>query len=275
MSFKKLDSRNVSHDKIQLSSLQAEDMQYYNLSKQDLVDMCWKELSKKLKIEEYDYRKNKNIYNSLRVIARDITLLIRNHARAIVFKGAVYNPLRNKVELVFNNISELPDHLKKNMKIHQGDYNSPIIDLILAIDIFVKIKEVKKLTLPDYMTEIYSERYQKHVLPINLIQDPDKKNKAILSITSFDNNEDTSDSEGTKKPTEASNDTSQADDLPYTEKSPEEPLREAYEEESETKDDTTLDDMLDVPVFVNSEKTANKFKRMSSILRKAGEGETE
>ncbi|MCH4813141.1 hypothetical protein [Vreelandella neptunia] len=276
MNFNKLDSRNIKQNGIKLSSLQAEDMEKYGLTKQDLVKLCWKELNKKLKIEEYDYRKNKNIYNSLRVVARDITLLVRDNAKAIVFKGATYNPTRQKVNLAFNNISELPAIIQKNIVIDEGDNEAPIIDLIFAIETFTAIRTDKKLRLPDYLTEFYTDRYQNHVLSINILDTPEEKTKAILSITHFESNQ------GYQKPTEGQIGLTLADDLPYVDKDPVEPLQEPQEQEpQEVKKESIqekpiqepdeLVDVLDIPVFASREKTVNRLQKLSSILRTEGE----
>lgn len=271
MSLKKLDSRTSPQQKVKLSSLQAEDMERLGVTKKDLNKMCWSELSRRLKLEECDYSRNKNIYNSLRVVARDIFLLVKENFKAIAFKGAVYNEQRNKVELGFKNISELPSFIKRESDIDSNDV--AFMDLALAVETFTTIRKEKRLNLPKHLSFFYTDRYQMKVLPINTIQDPLKKTQAINSITSFESNQAGTELEATEKPLKATDRPEVADTPPYEDKATEKPV-EAIQEPGEGETVDELDEFELPPIenmlgeeSIDKERTMSKLRNISSKLR--------
>lgn len=284
--------KKQKESKIKLSSLQKADMERLGVTKQGLNKLCWKEYQRRFKVEDYDYRRNKNVSNVLRVVRRDILLLTRDYAKAITFKGASYDPVRGKVELSFNGAEEIVSHIRKNMDTNHLQEDHPIFDLIFAIETFATIKKEKRINLPKYLSEVFTERYMKHTMQVNLITSPEKRAEFIASITHFGDNKVIDEGMsgvqggGEKAP-------QPEDDLPYIEAGRQEatqkpaeateedrvgqPTTEAVDEPQKPQEaeEEGLTDLLDIPVFARreSEDMKVKFKSMADRLKKQGEAE--
>jgi hypothetical protein len=285
--------KKQKESKVKLSSLQKADMEKLGITKQGLNKLCWKEYQRRFKVEDYDYKRNKNVSNVLRVVRRDILLLTRDYAKAIIFKGASYDPVREKVELSFNGAEEIVSHIRKNMDTNHLQEDHPIFDLIFAIEIFATIKKEKRINLPKYLSEIFSERYMKHTMQVNLITSPDKRAEYIASIAHFGVNKvidegmsGIHEGSGKKAP-------QPEDDLPYIEAGRQgatlkpveateedrvgQPTTKAIDEPQKPQEakEESLTDLFDIPVFARreSEDVKVKFQSMADRLKNQGEAE--
>lgn len=285
--------KKQKESKIKLSSLQKADMERLGVTKQGLNKLCWKEYQRRFKVEDYDYKRNKNVINVLRVVKRDILLLTKDYAKAITFKGASYDPVRGKVELSFNGAEEIVSHIRKNMDTSHLQEDHPIFDLIFAIEIFATIKKEKRINLPKYLSEVYSERYLKHTMQVNLITTPEKRTEYIASITHFGVNKVIDEGMYGVQVVSGKKAHQPEDDLPYIEAGRQGATQKPVEATEEDKigrhttkaidepqkpqeaEDKSLTDLFDIPVFARqeSEDMKVKFKSMADRLKNQGEAE--
>jgi hypothetical protein len=184
-----LTNRNMNDGFRKIASLTDDDYKDYNITRKQLVNLCWKEYMRRFKIESYDFKRNKNIDNALKVVSRDIFLLTKESAKHIVFKGAQYNPVTNKIKLSFKNSRDLHSFIKENTIDSGEELTDKQLNLLIAIEMFNTIYKTKRLNLTDFLTKYYFERYNSIVLNVNTSKSRGQDyEKIISSITSFDNN---------------------------------------------------------------------------------------
>ena len=188
-------NKNMNDGFRKIALMEEGDHKELNITKKQLVKLCWKEYARRFKVESYDFRRNKNIDNALKVVARDILLLTRESAKHIVFKDAEYNPNTGKVKLAFSNSRDLHSFIKQHTIDEGKELTDQQLNLLIAIEMFNTIYKTKRLNLPDFLTQYYSQRYNSIVLNINISKarggNPDE---IIASITSFDNKNERDDS---------------------------------------------------------------------------------
>lgn len=172
---------------IKIAEMTEDDYESNNLTKKDINIKAWKEYQRRFKIEPYDF-KRKNVDNALIVVKKDINLLSKKYAMHIIFKGAKYNPNTQKVKLAFTDTKDLYNYIINNVKVEE--IRTPIINLLMAIEVFNIIKQEKRLKLPEKLEKYYRERYNQKVLTLNLHKIHMKtKEEVLASFTNFDNKE--------------------------------------------------------------------------------------
>lgn len=180
-------NKNMNDGFRKIALLEEKDYKELNITKKHLVNLCWKEYMRRFKVESYDFRRNKNIDNALKVVARDILLLTKESAKHIVFKNAQYNANTGKVKLAFNNSRDLHSFVKQQTVDEGKEITNQQLNLLIAIEMFNTIYKIKRLNLPDFLTKYYSQRYNSIVLNINISKARGGNPEEIIaSITSFD-----------------------------------------------------------------------------------------
>lgn len=242
--------QEINNNNILLNKLTDNDKHAFGLNNKKLSRLKWHEIDRRFRIEPYDYRRNKNIVNALRVIKRDIFLLIQNYATDIVFKNAQYNPFRKKVNLAFNKGSDILD-LIPLPKIEDLNSTENIYTLRLAIETFTTIEKEKRLNLSKNLEVFYQERYQSYVLKANTMKDDAERDTYINSLC-WQEMKITAEPE---KPVEP----------PYEPENKEQGVGQGEEEKQpETAQEA---DIFDIPVFVGKKEEQSKQPEVEEEIK--------
>lgn len=181
-------SSKINLGLIKIADMTDEDYKKHNITKREMSIKAWSEYQRRFKIEPSDF-KRKNIDNSIYVVVKDINILTKQYAKHIIFKGSMYSPTTGKVKLGFTNTKDLYNFIINNMKDYE--IRSPIVNLLLAIEIFNIINDNKRLNFPPNLEKYYRERYNQKVINLNMHKLNGKTKQEILSsYTDFEINND-------------------------------------------------------------------------------------